>query len=269
MGATDVQRAQQWLDRTGGLPAVPAVAGDLLTRRLAERRRLGRRWVLPAGAVAALLLLWTLVDTLVSGPTDHRAWQHFAYRYVGVIAVLGLARLGVLGSVARAERRLAAGLPERVSRGRQVPLREVLGPARWRYLLVALGLEAAGAVALVLVDGGWLAALYVPLLVGVLVLVAVGVRLAVDRPTVAVDAVSLAVDERLRSEEVLLAVAPLSLVVFAFPPVLVAQAPAAWLALPWGVCGIGLAVLWAVVQARQPWTSPGRGPSAPVGRAAR
>ncbi len=251
----DVRRAEVWLRRSGGMTQVSPAAWELLVRRLAERRRVGLLCLLPAGVVAGVLIAWSAAEVLLT-PTTTIAWPHaYAYLYGVVLAVLGMAEITWEELVARRDRRLAAELPGRVSRSHRVPLRAVLGPLRTAFLGLALGVETAIGAALLGTGPGWLVRSYLVAFTGLCGLVLLGLRRALGRATVAVDATSLALDERLRSEEVFAAIGPLYLFLLALPAPLFAQSAAGWLILPWSLGGMVLLVLHAVARSRHPWPS--------------
>jgi hypothetical protein len=109
----------------------------------------------------------------------------------------------------RAERRIGAKLQHRASRSTAVSIPTMLGTARMTFLVAALTLEAGFAVTLLAIGHGWLAWAF-PLAFAVACgFVVVGARHAATRATVAIDPVSLTVDERLRSQDAFSATLPL------------------------------------------------------------
>jgi hypothetical protein len=253
----DRRRAKRWIARSGGLPWLPADDVDLLVSRLALRRR-GRLQAVPFLLVA----LGVIVSTLFAGAGSARWAETFALRGLAAYALICAAQIMQGRFTARAERRLASALPNRVSRGTAVPIRMMLGPARASFVAVALVLEAALAVAVLSLRSGWLTWTYLAGFLAACGFVAVGMRQAATRGTVALDPLSLTIDERLRSDDAFAATVPLYLLLFAFPAAAVFGHGHDSLGFAWTACWMVVAVMrpwadtrppWRPVQARGPW----------------
>lgn len=207
LGERDVRRAVRWLERSGGLLPVTREVGDLLARRLAARHRIVLR-VLPLVVLAGVITLvgtWSDVPTgedPAAGtgiPGDRRPEESLPL--LGLFAVASGARLVLELLVAAADRRIARSLPHVVRREHRAPTWVVLGRVQAGALALGVGLTGVSIAVVWASRPTWPAAT-----VSVLALLAVGccllsVQVVVRRPAVAVDGVSLAVDERLRTEE--------------------------------------------------------------------
>jgi hypothetical protein len=198
VGSPSDRLAARWLSREGtDLPSPSTAAQQLLADRLGARRRANLVTASSAAIGTALLV------PALSFSGDPQWRQEFYRRYLllGIMIAVGLLLAQAL--VDRADRRIAAGLPHRVTRAERIGVRTVLGPAGTAQVLGSAGLGAGLAVVL-LIDRhssstwiwlGWY-------------LAATGATTArlwrvVNRPTVACDAGSLTIDERLRSLEAL------------------------------------------------------------------
>jgi hypothetical protein len=84
-------------------------------------------------------------------------------------------------------------------------------------------------------------------------LVVVAVRQAATRATVAADATSLAIDERLRSDEAFAATGPLFFLLLVFPASTIFANSPTWLATMWAVAAVIIAVLRVWGEGRPPW----------------
>lgn len=80
------------------------------------------------------------------------------------------------------------------------------------------------------------------------------VRQAATRATIAVDPVSLAIDERLRSDQAFSAASPLFLLMFAFPASVTGNA-AGRLGVVWSLAGMAVFLLWIWAFVSRPWRS--------------
>jgi hypothetical protein len=193
-------RTDRWLARYGSdLPAVSEEAWSLLSVRLAAVRQ--TRWPLVvAGGFGVPMFAWGSIALFSDAPDSHETYARW---FVATIVVLQIGGLAAQALARRADARIAASLPQRVARGAHVRLSDVLGRraliASSVSLALALGwctlLFALGAVRLATALLTWF------LLAGTAC--ALAVRAAATRPTVACDACSLTIDERLRSQEAL------------------------------------------------------------------
>jgi hypothetical protein len=236
----DRRRAQRWLTQSGGLSGLSPAAFDLLTRRLAARYR--ARWqCAPLFVLAGVVLASTFVDGHALGTGG---WgRSFAARALTAYAVLSVETLLADALTRWAERGIAQTLPSRVSRGTAVPVAMMLGRRRTAFVLAALGLEAMLAVIVLVMRPGWLEWTYLAAFLAASWLVAVGVRQAAARATIAVDALSLAIDERLRSDEAFQATGPLLLLLAAFPSSLAFDNGTTSLGLVWAAATVIILVL--------------------------
>lgn len=192
------RRAGAWLDRSGGLPWVTPAAWSLLVARLQIRQAAFRRVL--GGLFALWAAVW-LVVAVVLRPASSSLMVRFAFG-LSLLLVLSVA-VGLAGLlVVQSDRAKGATSEARMARGQTPCLRDVLG--WWRCAVVAMTI----AIDIVFLAAVWLRypgrgglAVTTILVVG---WAAVGVLIAagLQRPTVAVDAASLAIDERLRSQDV-------------------------------------------------------------------
>ena len=187
----DFRRARTWLRQTGGVVGLSEPAWLLLAVRLRARRRAALRILVPA-------LLGMFVAGIVFVPDNSAA--ELTTMVVAFVATAALLR-GVGVWELRASETFAQHLHGRTSRGRSVGPAEILGAVRVAAYGVVLTAQ-------------------VVFLVGVAVSYPVHVAVAADllfvvewssiawlvadaarRPTVAVDPSSVAIDERLRSQD--------------------------------------------------------------------
>jgi hypothetical protein len=243
-------RTQRWLKTAGSGIEPSDQAWGLLSLRLAARRRAALRCA-PLLLVALGFLASTVFPTADLGTAE---WgRRFAVRYLMTIGCVAVATIvgGLLGDAA--ERKIAAGLPRRVTRAAVVPIRILLGGVRSIFVVTAAALEAASAVALLIVHAGWLAQVYLAAICAIDAWVAVALWRAARRPTIALDASSLAIDERLRSLDAHAAGGPLYLVQVAFPASLVFDSTPRWFGPPWVAEFAVVSGLWFWAQLRDPW----------------
>lgn len=167
---------------------------------------------------------------------------------------------------ARFDRRIAAGLTRRVTRGAHVPIRMMLGRSRiacaWSVIVLAV---IAGARGLdVLSRWRWP---FLAWLAATSALTALQVWRVMTRPAIASGPESLAVDERLRSNDAFQAITMLGLCMTAVSEAMVGQASSSWV--PASVWTISVyAFLLFYVRARPPWvdaSAPRPGPAATGG----
>jgi hypothetical protein len=244
----DVRRANRWIDRSGGLAYVPPDAFDLLSRRLALRRRVA--WQCSPLVLIPLGIL--VVGWIASGfgtSNSLAGWTVLAFVMIAIEARLMDRILG------RAEQRIGLALPHRVSRGTAVSVATMLGRARVVALAATIAIETGLAVTLLSQRGGWITWTYLLGFAGSCCLVAIGVRQAATRATVAADPFSLAIDERLRSEDAFAATLPLTLLLIAFPASAVGGPGHAWIDLLWLVSLVAVGGLIHMGRTHRPWVS--------------
>ena len=173
-------------------------AWSLLVARLQIRQAALRR------TAGGLFVLWAavwLVVAVVLRPGLSSLMARFAFG-LSLLLVLSVA-VGLAGLlVVRSDRAKGAASEARMARGQTPRLRDVLG--WWRCAVVAVTI----AIDIVFLAAVWLRypgrdglAVTTILVVG-WAAVGVLIRAGLQRPTVAVDAASLAIDERLRSQDV-------------------------------------------------------------------
>jgi len=253
----DGRRADRWLDRFGGgLPPLDPAAHGLLAARLRARRR-AALLCSPLLAVVAVLLLSTLAGLFQD--VDLTVWAHdFAVRYLLAIVLLMVTMLAADHLWQQADRRLVGDLTRRVTRGRRVAIREMLGPRATRATALTVAFQTGLGVLVAATDhGGWLTRAYVGGLVATTALTGVRLHLISARPTVAGDPASLAVDERLRANDGVAAASTLGLITLAFGPGMEGVAPPhSALRFAWLFGYLAVQVLWmfATVQPRWPRT---------------
>jgi hypothetical protein len=205
--------ANNWLRQFGRdlYPSQPAY--QLLVRRFGLRDRIFYlTW--PILALAGIALVWAAS----SFPSDQAGAERYALRYCAVFGLIGVWQLGIDELSRRGDRAIVAALPHRVSRGRRVSPRTVVG--NWpSALLVGLFVAHAGVAAgFLFVAPGLIAWIYLGAFVEVWAFVILGAARAITRPTLAVDGHSLAIDERLRTQESVGSVATFGTIVGGFLP---------------------------------------------------
>lgn len=208
---TDLRRAASWLAGHGAPDATPS---PLIAARLRVRRR----------SVLVLFVALPVIGVVVVTADAVPASETFGF----LSLYLGLLLVGVLGQWLRlralrlADRRLGTALRRRVTHPGSTGWRTVLGPRRLAVAGVMYGLGLA----LGLLDMGYARtpsdwALIATYLAGVTVLAALSAGEVADvvrRPAVAEDALSLAVDDVLRTEDaeqIVVTPVPAMLAVFA------------------------------------------------------
>lgn len=192
------RRAASWLARSGGLPWVTPEAWSLLVARLDVRRTAGRS--VAFGLLALMGAVW-LACAIVVRPNIDNLLTRFSLA-LSLLLALVFASGAMHFTIVRADRSKVAGSGARMARGQIPRLRDVLGV--WRCAVVAATI-AVDLVFLVAVwfryparDGLVISAILLVGWASVVVLMVAGLH----RPTIAVDAASLAIDERLRAQEV-------------------------------------------------------------------
>lgn len=250
----DARRTDRWLARYGtDLGEVSAEARELLTARLA----LGRR----AAVVAFPLLLGGVVialsGMLLGWNTGDPHWHRpGALRY---LVGAGLMLVGVLAGQEIERRdtvRLAARLPQRVSRGVHVPVRVIFGRVGAGYAVASLLAPWVLAVALIATDRNGSHWAYLAGLIPACGLVALGLRRVSSRPTIAVDPVSLTIDERCRSLEASRATGLLLFLTFAGSGLALDPSNPWWIQALGPVSVLILLVLGNWAMFRRPWSPP-------------
>jgi hypothetical protein len=257
MRATPEQREQRrterWQNRTGrGLGYLSPEAYHLLSRRLRARRR--AKWICSPVYVAAVVIV-------VSSVWPHRdygnpEWERrFVLRYLVAAALVTVGLLLAAELRRRAEQRIAGTVPRQVTRPERVPPWWMLGGVRSVFAVVAVLVEATLAVALVRVHPGRLAGEYAIGLGSACALAALGILRAARRSTLAVDDVSLAIDERLRSEDAFAATGMLYLLAITLPVSTVLQSDTIplWLGDIWLLSSVVIQGLWFWASATPPW----------------
>jgi hypothetical protein len=244
----DSRRAERWIVRSGGLTYLTPDAFGLLVRRLADRHRARVRCI-PLFVLAVVVYL-PAFHGLGAGNWD----RTFSARCLAAFAILALTGLLLNGLNSRAEQRLARTLPNRASRGTALSLRMMLGLPRMTFLVAAAVLEASLSVTLLVRHTGWLTWRYPAAYLVACALAAFGLKQAATRATMAADPVSLAIDERLRSEQAFYATSPLVALVFAFPASVTGNA-ADWLGIVWSLAGMAILLLWLWATVSRPWRS--------------
>jgi hypothetical protein len=245
----DINRVKRWFKHTGDMPYVPAEAFDLLNRRLAAR---ARSLLICSPLLAAAVALYMPVLFTFGGADTDRWGRTFAARALPAFALLTIAFLLANRITVRAERRIGQELPSRATRATAVSLRTMLGRYRTLTLLITITVEVALMAPLLTLQTAWFAWAYVTAFAAAVALSAFGVKQAATRPTLAMDPVSLAIDERLRSNDAYQATAPLTLLITAFPAVNIQHGPG-WLILVWGASGSVILLLRAFGTQNHPW----------------
>jgi hypothetical protein len=194
----DFQRAARWVERSGGLVYVPPAAFDLLILRLRARYR--AMWqCAPIVALAIAVLLFGAV----SGPSLGSAnWsKNLAPWALASIGLIDVAAVVATVLTARADRAIGRTLPNRVSRGTAVSTLTMLGRPRTTFFLVAVAVDVALTTTTFVIQPGWIAWTFLVGCVIAISCVYAAVRRAATRATIAIDPMSLAIDERLRSQD--------------------------------------------------------------------
>jgi hypothetical protein len=258
----DVRRGERWLNHNVGYNQVSPETFGLLVHRLAARRQALLCFV-PFVAAGAVIVATT--TTAIEGAgNDHASWARLiAERALAAFAVvlIGWAVFDIV--MIRAERGLAMPLPYRMSRATAVSLREMLGTSRTTFLIAALLADAGFAAVLLSLRANGLEWFYLGGFAVGCGFVAVGVWRAATRATVALDQVSLAIDERLRSSDAVLAVVPLYLLLLAFLPAALNVSDArSWLGPLWVVVAIVVSILYLWAANAGPGQTAWRMPSA-------
>jgi hypothetical protein len=235
------------------MPGLSPAAWALLVARLRCRTRAVKTVILAlvvtvAGSVAIAVWLWSM-----------RSWPGWV-RSPGTTTAIGfglldLLMLGARELAARAENALAVTLPHRVGRAQAVPLRVILGPVRKVFLLTSLTLAAVLVVAIPFAHADRYAWTYAFVFAGAMAAVLIQIRRSLTRATIAIDATSLAIDERLRAQEVLTAMMPLSAMFYVPMGLSTWPLPSTWFLLLWAFSTAATMGLWVWAAAQPPWQS--------------
>ena len=250
----DAHRADRWLGREGGgLPPLDPRAHAVLAARLAGRRRalLNSPPLLLVGAAL-------LASIPLGGFHDGVGWaRSYTIRYLLALLVIEAALLVAEELTNRADRRLTAGLARHVTRGRQVPIRELLGTRATRAATITVAVMTVLGVLVTVADhGGWLTWAYLGGSGAAVALTGVRLRRISTRPTLAGDPTALAIDERLRAGDGVAAVRALAPLVCAFGPGMPgAWQPNSWLWACWMASYLLVITLWVWADLRPRWPS--------------
>lgn len=222
----------------------------MLVTRLSARRR-ARRRVLPLGLLAVGVLVFAAVRRDASAPTAWTVLDVLLYLAVAVLA----AGMGLLGTELerRADRRVAASLDRRVSRGTAVPVRTMLGGVRVAFVVTAAACHLGYAAMLLNRRSGWVSVSFVLGMALVWGVILLAVRRSVTAATVAVDPVSLAIDERLRSEQAFAAISPLFMSAFALQPAAIVTRTG-WGDALLGLFLLGIPAMFVAASVVAPWS---------------
>jgi hypothetical protein len=236
----------------------------LLLRRLDARRRVALRCA-PFLVACLAILGWPLVESLRTGELvadrTYASWLTVGYALFALTIVVS-ERLA-----SRAERRIGQTLTQRVSRGAPVSVPMMLGRVRMASLVVTLVLEGALAATLLAAGHGWFAKAF-PLAFAVSCgLVVIGVRHAATRATIALDPVSLAIDERLRSQDAFSATLPLMFLVYVLLGLSTTTSGLRWLDLAWKLSAVIILALRLWAEFSAPWKAQAKPPGSFIARA--
>lgn len=252
------RRAERWLRRSKGFWEVSPAAVELLAARLEARQRGVVRWVvlpLVALLIAPVWLMATVdVPDSSAGLEALRAMHRtFGWMALALAVGLSLVLLAATERVRRSELRIGAGLQPRVARAKQVPWWVMLGRGAVALCVLGVPLQIAVAVASVAAGAGQFAWGYAAAVVVVAALAGAGVQRVTDRPTLAVDADSLAIDDRLRTEDSVRCLACIPQLVFPVVWFPMLDVGAGWLFPLW--MGVAVAVwgLWLWAISSRPW----------------
>lgn len=195
----DVDRAVRWLRRSGGLEAASREARDLLAARLAIRHRI-TRWAMAVMVIPGVALLVELARAVTSASTADLV-PELPLVFLGSFCWFAVVSVVQRLREVAADRTVAAGLSRRVEREQAAPLAVVLGGAQVASMWVGATSVVVFDVLLWAYRPFWLAAAVTAAHVVVGVSAVWALALVLRRRAVAVDGYSLAIDERLRSEE--------------------------------------------------------------------
>ena len=219
----DDRRVEKWLANSGGLPPVAGEARELLVRRLAARHRAG--WICAPLNLLAAIVLASAAQSLWADRED--VWrQVFIGRYMGTLVLMAAANALFLTLTRQAEARIAESLPRRATRGTYISVWIVLGRPATAAVIAATTWLVLRVGVMVWAGPGWLVVTYLVGLVASGGLAVFGLHRAATRATIAVDPMSVTIDERLRTEEALKATRLVySLAIAASPAIMRDSAP--------------------------------------------
>jgi hypothetical protein len=243
----DVQRADRWLTRSGGFSHLSPAAFELLQRRLRVRRR--ALWICSPLAVLALGVIFSNFGLIGEDEPGLRLTS----RYLLAVGLLMAGFMLAMELNRRADNRIGATLDHRVIRAEPAPLYRIFGRVRSVCLIVILTVQVALSFTLACLSPEWTAGNLAVVFGLVGLFVGLGIWRVVTRSTLAVDEVSLAIDERLRSEDAYVFTQVLYLLPFAVP---VSQLPKAlpyWFLQVWIAGFVVIQLLWLVGLVRPPW----------------
>jgi hypothetical protein len=153
----------------------------------------------------------------------------------------------------RAEHRMADTLSVRVTHSAAISLRDTLGRFRFAYLVVNVLLPAAVGVVFSVANPGLLSSVTLLSVLSAIAISVTGMLHEVRRPAIAVDASSLQLDERLRSDAVYsdsqLASSALPLLL----PAVMAEAGTGHILILLGAAWVGLLLLQVLGEQSPPW----------------
>ena len=193
----DRRRAEHWATRPrAAIGPLPAEAMDLLVARLAARRRADWQ-ASPLVVLAVGGFAWGVIQDV---DRTRGVWRVAAFWLAPTMLLMchGILTREV---TARGDRRIAAGLRQRVTRGAYVPVRMMLGRSRTRSAVSIAWLAVIGGAVGFEVLSGWRWA-FLAWLLAMCALTVAQLWRVTTRPAIAPDLESLAVDERLRSNDV-------------------------------------------------------------------
>lgn len=202
------ERVDRWLARDHlRLDGLTWDGAKLLDERLAIRHRVGRVTFAMLAVVVIGGVAWAIRAGAPIRRVDAGAWGLVAF-----VALFSTAPWVVSGLIRRAERRLAAELPRRVTGDHAVPTWRRIGPIRLAGGVLLLG--TAMVMLLQILHSGVAASLvvlYAVLLAAMVASTVVLVARELMFPTLAVDEATLRVDDRWRSQSAYVALSPLLL----------------------------------------------------------
>ena len=240
--ARNDRRTARWLAGSDLSAAVSDEARALLSDRLAARRRAivicVPLYVLILGAIASAVVY------LPSSPAEHSSWiRRVAVAYLAALVLLTAAKALAHGLVQYSDRAVAArvrnepGAPKLVGAERPASYWMVLGRARSALAVIALALSAILGLVSVWLHPGWAGWIYLAAIGTICVLVHRNVNQVAGRPSIAIDPVSLEIDDELRCIAGFEAIAPSFPLLFAFPCSLLLGTVSPWLLDLW-VAGV-------------------------------
>jgi hypothetical protein len=268
----EVKRLDRWMALSMQVPRdlrFPSDAVALLFDRFDLRRRIARlclpvlllgiaaMWMADFGPYSPACNCNAWIDNKAPNLVFHLSTRHDVASAVGAVLVLGtLVLWGYL--VQRADGRLARTLLRRTSSSARHTVFDVLRPAGTAFAITMIAFDVVATVLLFHERGGMASWVFVTTFCMCLTLSALAVLMATNRATIAVDPITLALDERLRSSQALFALTPLIGVAYLYSDLshvgnatgILQQAPNYIL------------VVYAFARIQRPWAAPQ--PPAPV-----